>query len=240
MKTLFLSAFPALGLLLCACGTSPAQFYYGPGVGPLYGNPYGFRSGGIGYSYNFNAPVFTYGLGYGYAPGLGYRYGVYPGARFGYSPYLYRYQVYPSLYRRSWDSSGVDYHPLMGYAPPAPSDDDLTEGNLSETRRAFYPPGPLRAGRTSEGKEAAPRRARALLTMRVPADAELWFGDYKSKQTGAERTFQTPPLEAGAKYTYKVRMRWMEGGKPREITREIDVRAGENRTIDLLKEEGTK
>jgi uncharacterized protein (TIGR03000 family) len=238
MKTLLLSAFPALGFLLCACGPSPAQFYYGPGVGPLYANPYGFRGGGIGYSYNFNSPAFTYGLGYGYTPGLGYRYGIYPGAGFGYSPYPYR--IYPSLYRRSWDRSGVDYHPLMDYIPPAPPEGEPTEGGPSQTRRAFYPPGPLRPGRPSGGTAAAPQRARALLTVRVPADAELWFGDYKSKQTGAERTFQTPPLEAGAKYTYKVRMRWMEGGKPREITREIDVRAGENRTIDLLKEEGTK
>jgi uncharacterized protein (TIGR03000 family) len=71
------------------------------------------------------------------------------------------------------------------------------------------------------------REAAAVLDVRVPANAELWFDGYKSKQTGPQREFQTPRLAAGKKYTYTVRARWVADGKPVEETRQISFTPGQ-------------
>jgi uncharacterized protein (TIGR03000 family) len=76
-------------------------------------------------------------------------------------------------------------------------------------------------------REPAPDTA-ALLDVRVPANAELWFDGYKSKQTGPQREFRTPPLTTGKKYTYTVRAKWVADGKPVEERREVSFTPGQH------------
>jgi uncharacterized protein (TIGR03000 family) len=52
----------------------------------------------------------------------------------------------------------------------------------------------------------------------VPADAEVFFDGAATRQKGNKRRFVTPPLEAGAKYTYVVRASGMRLARSR-ITR---------------------
>jgi uncharacterized protein (TIGR03000 family) len=65
----------------------------------------------------------------------------------------------------------------------------------------------------------------------VPADAEIWFGDVKTAQTGTVRQFVSPAVAAGHEYTYEVRARWMEQGQDMMQTRRITVHAGDQVSI---------
>lgn len=70
---------------------------------------------------------------------------------------------------------------------------------------------------------------KAHILLRVPKSAEIWINGVKTKQTGELRYFFSPPLTAGKKYSYQMRLRWMKDGKPVEETQRILVQAG--RTI---------
>lgn len=67
----------------------------------------------------------------------------------------------------------------------------------------------------------------AVIEVRLPADAELWFDRDRTGQTGPERVFTSPPLPGGKNYHYVVRARWLEDGKLREQVESVSVRAGE-------------
>jgi uncharacterized protein (TIGR03000 family) len=78
---------------------------------------------------------------------------------------------------------------------------------------------------------------RALLVVRLPAAAKLLVDEVETKQSGAERKFQTPALQAGKKYSYQLKATWQENGEERVVTRKAFVRAGEQTTVDLTKPE---
>jgi uncharacterized protein (TIGR03000 family) len=80
---------------------------------------------------------------------------------------------------------------------------------------------------TEKGKES---KIRVLLPT---AEAKLYFDDTLTKVTGTERSFRSPALEAGKRYTYKVVATWTENG--REVAHETKVafRAGEDVTVDF-------
>ncbi len=73
----------------------------------------------------------------------------------------------------------------------------------------------------------------AVVEVRLPADAELWFDGYRTALGGAERSFTTPPLGKDQAYIYQVRARWTENGLPVEQTRQIRVRAGERTVVEF-------
>src|SRR5262245_35784043 len=67
----------------------------------------------------------------------------------------------------------------------------------------------------------------ALVSVRVPAaDAEVWFNDRLTQQTGTARSFQSPPLTPNGTYAYRVTARWLANGRPVLQTRHVLVRAG--------------
>jgi uncharacterized protein (TIGR03000 family) len=74
----------------------------------------------------------------------------------------------------------------------------------------------------------------AILRVRVPADAELWFDGARTVQRGAARQFVTPPLEDGRNFSYEVRARWSENGKVVERVETVRVHPGDRLTVDLL------
>jgi uncharacterized protein (TIGR03000 family) len=56
-----------------------------------------------------------------------------------------------------------------------------------------------------------------VITVKLPqANAEVLVDGKPTTQTGTDRTFESPPLEAGTYYKYTVTARWMEDGKPIE------------------------
>jgi uncharacterized protein (TIGR03000 family) len=75
----------------------------------------------------------------------------------------------------------------------------------------------------------------ARVMVRVPSpDARVEFGDNQTQQTGTTRTFVSPPLEPGYKYTYHITARWKDNGG-REIVRErnVKVQPGQQVTVDF-------
>jgi uncharacterized protein (TIGR03000 family) len=61
----------------------------------------------------------------------------------------------------------------------------------------------------------------------VPSDAKIWFGTSETIQTGALRSFQSPPLPVGRDYSYQVRVQWKKDGKDVSEDREIIIHAGD-------------
>jgi uncharacterized protein (TIGR03000 family) len=70
--------------------------------------------------------------------------------------------------------------------------------------------------------------------LRVPVDAEVWFNDSKTEQTGAFRQFVSPRLTPKQAGLYDVRCRWQQNGRQLEQTRHVSVHAGERVAIKLL------
>jgi uncharacterized protein (TIGR03000 family) len=69
------------------------------------------------------------------------------------------------------------------------------------------------------------------IELRVPADAEIWFDDARTTQTGRVRRFVSPPVPPGQDYAYVVRARWKEGETAVTQSRRITFRAGEQVSV---------
>ena len=60
-----------------------------------------------------------------------------------------------------------------------------------------------------------------MVHVRLPGDADLWFGGDKTSQTGSTREFVTPELKQDKDYIYTLKARWTDqDGEPVERTRE--------------------
>ena len=72
------------------------------------------------------------------------------------------------------------------------------------------------------------------LSVRVPdANADVWLDKVETKQRGAVRSFESPPLEAGKTYRYEVVARWTENGRERAESRTVVGKAGETVAVDF-------
>ena len=80
----------------------------------------------------------------------------------------------------------------------------------------------------------------AFLVVRVPADAKVVIAGEATTATGTERTFVTPTLKAGQKYSYVVVGTWSEGGKEKRVERTVHFKAGDSSTVDLTQPEAVK
>jgi uncharacterized protein (TIGR03000 family) len=62
-------------------------------------------------------------------------------------------------------------------------------------------------------------------------EAAVWISGRKSQMMGPERVFQSPPLEPGKNYVYKVRVAWHDGDQFRTEEREVNVEANKTATV---------
>jgi uncharacterized protein (TIGR03000 family) len=90
------------------------------------------------------------------------------------------------------------------------------------------------------GPHLPPSDNKAYIWLSVPADAQVWFDDNKTKQTGEFRHFYTVPLTPGKPHVYVLRIRWMKDGKPVERTRRITVHARDRIHLDFLEQDSEK
>jgi uncharacterized protein (TIGR03000 family) len=176
--------------------------YYGG-----YGRGYGYGLGG----YGLGSGLLGFGLGYGLGSyGLGYGLGGYGLGGYGYGGYggygSYGGYSYPSYYGSTY-TNAPSYVGYSSYYPPVDTTDYVAP--------AAY------------NVEPATPDNEAHITLNVPANAEVWFDGDKTSQTGPTREFVSPPLTPGQTYTYVVRARWTENGRPVDQTRELHVRANQ-------------
>jgi uncharacterized protein (TIGR03000 family) len=74
----------------------------------------------------------------------------------------------------------------------------------------------------------------------VPENAQVWFFDTPTTSKGKTRVYQYPNLAPGSKYSYTVRIAWMEDGKVVSQTQTFPVTPGEVHAIYLKRSEGKK
>ncbi|HZY86783.1 MAG TPA: TIGR03000 domain-containing protein [Gemmataceae bacterium] len=172
------------------------------------------RRGGGGYGgYGGWGNYGGYNNGWGYGSGYGgMGYGGYGWGNSGY-------------YRPGYGGYGNSYF-APGYVS---SGTPVLPGN---TTSFYYAPGAQLGG---AGAAADPNAA--VIDVRVPADAQVWFDGDATQQRGGDRLFTSPALEPGKNYHYDVKVRWTQNGKPVERTRRVDVRAGQHTTVDFTQDQ---
>jgi uncharacterized protein (TIGR03000 family) len=77
------------------------------------------------------------------------------------------------------------------------------------------------------------------LVAHVPENAQVWIEGQAVSGTGTLRTYQSPPVTPGDRFTYKVRVAWVEAGKLVSEKQEFPVKAGDVHSVFLIKA-GTK
>src|SRR5262249_29480052 len=77
------------------------------------------------------------------------------------------------------------------------------------------------------------QNAPAHVVVRLPADGRLLVDGQPTKQTGASRTFVSPPLQPGVDYAYKITVEIVRDGKTLSQTKSVPVRAGETVNVDF-------
>ncbi len=73
----------------------------------------------------------------------------------------------------------------------------------------------------------------ATLVVTLPENAKLMIDDQPTKSTSGVRTFATPELEPGKTFKYTLKAEVPVAGKTEIVTREVQVRAGEETKVTL-------
>jgi uncharacterized protein (TIGR03000 family) len=216
MRKIWISAvFGAVALL-----GLPAMSYAGPGGGHGGGGHGGGGHGG-GHGGGFSGGHGGYGHGgYGHG-GYGYGHGGY--GRYGYGGYGYGgLGLYSGLYGYGYGSpyyGSSYYEPAYDYSSPS-----------AVAPAAYYSPDTSSIGSPADN----PNPNAAMLQLRVPENAEVWFEGDKTSQTGSVRHFVSPSLEPGKTFTYDVRARWTDAsGQPVDRTKQVKVQAGARVGVDF-------
>jgi uncharacterized protein (TIGR03000 family) len=210
-------------------GVGVGGFHRG-GIGTFYGS--GF-SRGLGYA---NGALLGrgYGLGYGlgysnvygrgYGLGLPYGAGIGLGRGYGLGLYGLGYGRYGYGFGGGYGYPyGYSYGNGYGYGTPA-------VGGY-----ASYYPSAVPQQQPAQQEPVNDNTAHLLVV--VPENATLTFNGSETSQTGAQREFVTPPLEPGKRYSYEVKVRWTENGKPVEQARTVHVQANAWQVVDFTKPE---
>src|SRR6266851_8989518 len=109
---------------------------------------------------------------------------------------------------------------LLGYA--------AASGKLSFFQKVEAAPPVIEAAALAPGQAAAKEEAIAFFVF-LPGDAILEIDGDKTTSTGEYRTFRTPPLAVGGRYTYTLKAT----AKGKEVTRQIHISHGKDNTFDL-------
>jgi len=200
---MFRKALSFVGLLLLAGATvlvtpdlSMARGGGGHGGGGHGGG--GFHGGGFngGYGGGFRTSGYS---GHPYAHYGNRFYGGYAGY-----PYSYNTDAY------DWPNTTYDsgYYGSYGYGAPSYPDSYYSVTPPTTSAQSIYSPAPAESDTSAQ------------LTVRVPANAEVWVDGAKTTSTGSVREYKSPPLAPGS-YTYDLSARWTENGH--EVTQKQTV-----------------
>ena len=75
--------------------------------------------------------------------------------------------------------------------------------------------------------------AAAIIKVTVPPNATIWIDNQRMTQTGAQRSFVSPPLEHGKIYAYTMKVTWPNGKVELGQEHEVAIQAGQTTTIDF-------
>jgi uncharacterized protein (TIGR03000 family) len=216
------TALTALAVLLWNPAVVLAQRHGGGGAHPGGGARGGgeWRGGGEGWRGGGWGGEWGHGEGgewtrWGLALGLG----GWPG--------YYRWADYP-YGNYGWGGSYGSPYYYNGYSDYPPADYYAGQG-MTGRYSSFYPQ-EMEAPASTTRQDEFP----ALVSVRVPADAEVFFDGDKTQQKGSYRLFVSPPLHADNSYNYKIRAHWKENGKDVDQTRTVPIHAGDRITVNFI------
>jgi uncharacterized protein (TIGR03000 family) len=169
-----------------------------------------FGWGGWGGYYPNYAYSGYYGYGWGNPGYYGYGWG-YPG---------YSYYSYPNYGSYSYPS----YYSYPTYSSPY-----AAVPQTNQYQSFYYSP------ESANTQDQLDKRIR--VEVQVPRDAELWFDGHKTQQTGTDRQFLSPPIVPNYNYSYDIRARWLDNGRPVERTRTVNAQAGQQVRVDFLRDQ---
>lgn len=189
---------------------------------PQAGFAWGGRVGRGGYGYG--------GMYQGYYPNSYYPGGLASGSYYpniAYSGSYITSGYYPGMYSSYWDypsnyavngSAPYPVRSVSGRVGPGVSYMPPIYGSYPVARQAAYPPS------SNE----------AVMDVHVPTpDARLWVDGERTTSTGLERRLASPPLTRGKNYHYTLKVSWMQDGRERTRTKDVDVRAGAHVNVDM-------
>jgi uncharacterized protein (TIGR03000 family) len=228
----------AAALLFLTAGTSLAQ-RHGRG-GHVSGNHGGGHVNvyhGGGHVSAAHASHGGWGGGYHNAGWGGYRHGSWGGWRLGWG--LGSYPYYRSYWGGYYPTYGAYYSPYV-YAPSyytepyyynsEPYNYYAEPYTYPDTPGSTYADNPL----SYAAQPAQPMDNTGAVNVTLPdPNAQVWFNDQPTNQTGTLRQFATPPLVPGHVYSYDVRATWMVNGQPVTQSREVRVTPGQTSTVDF-------
>jgi uncharacterized protein (TIGR03000 family) len=74
----------------------------------------------------------------------------------------------------------------------------------------------------------------ALIIVKLPAEAELWFDGFKTSQGGSYRQFLTPPLQSANNFRYLIQARWLIHDAELSRSEEVQVTPGGTVVVNFL------
>jgi uncharacterized protein (TIGR03000 family) len=89
------------------------------------------------------------------------------------------------------------------------------------------------AAPASEPKATSFPPAPAKLTIKLPAEAKLFVDGVQAPLTSAERTFETPKLDAGKDYVYTIKAELSQEGRTISETKRVTFQAGKEVTVEF-------
>jgi len=162
-----------------------------------------------------SAQLFGRGRMYGGYGGYGYYGNPYYGGY--YSPYYGGY-VMPDMYANPQPYNFSSPIVTGGYYYP---------GMVSSSQSLYPPDGRMQGGMLMDN-------TRALIDVRVPANARVLFDNSPTQQQGTNRRFVTPPLEPNNQYVYKITAEWTENGQQRHEDRTVRLTPGQTSQVNFL------
>jgi uncharacterized protein (TIGR03000 family) len=106
--------------------------------------------------------------------------------------------------------------------PPAPSDASPAPGP-APTNSTYHP-------------TYGPARDAALISVKVPADAQVFVNNRPTSSTGTDREYISRDLQSGARYNYDVRIVYMRDGEELSAIKSVQLTAGQSTNIDFLED----
>jgi uncharacterized protein (TIGR03000 family) len=74
----------------------------------------------------------------------------------------------------------------------------------------------------------------ADFTVRVPdANAQVFFDNYLTHESGTVRQFESGNLTPGQTYTFHIRAVWNQNGQPVQATRDVQAASGQHVMVDF-------
>jgi uncharacterized protein (TIGR03000 family) len=117
---------------------------------------------------------------------------------------------------------GMGPAPTIPYAPPEPAPGTNLNTGL---KPAGHAPA-LVSNSAADG-------ARAIVVVRLPADAQLFAEGRELGLSGAERKFASPALPPNQEFTYRFRVEYERDGETISVTKKVPVRAGGTATLEF-------